>query len=83
MEQRWNHIGKVPAWRKNLARRARRKAAQERAWIREKQDAEMLCRGRNHMSIKNSQLSYESTRLIQIEKRIDNLEKKRQGMPEK
>ena len=50
MELRWNNIGIVKAVKENLASRARKRAAQERALIRDKLDVEMMRRSQNFSS---------------------------------
>ena len=69
MELRWDRIGIVKAVRENLASRARRRAAQEKALIRNKIDAEMMRRRINHSSGIYS-LVYESARMDRVEKRV-------------
>ena len=49
-ELRWDNIGIVKAVTENLAGRARKNAAQERALIRDKLDVKMMLRSKNYSS---------------------------------
>ena len=59
MEVRWKLFRMVAGWRENIASRARKKAAQERAPIIKIIDAEILLRRKNHVTASRLQLKLE------------------------
>ena len=66
MVLRWDRINIVKAVRENLASRARRRAAQERARIRNEIDAKIMLKRMNHSSRIYCHV-YESARMDRIE----------------